>query len=345
VPELPQETQALEWTDVGTFSMTAGVSEPIIVSVPASPRFIGLRASATGDGYGDLCYRFEAVTWVSSSESLVAGPQAQAASAVCTECAHKVMAGRGYTVAVFPNDGGPLAGDDDLRFQVQVRHCTLGLRLSDGPPSIHIQVASEPQAAADSEATLQIGLYRDPASARAMPSQAGLEPLRNLFRDAGIELSFVMNELPESAGNVLDYDAGGAGLDGAWALAPPTSTDEVPVLLVGCLRREGGPTSGTTYPFGQVPRIPGGGAVGPQSNAVFISTADCDDPTQPKHAREAAMVSTLAHELGHYLGLYHVADPENLMHTGAPDTLQGKRFSSKQVDVLRRHPSVRLSGR
>jgi hypothetical protein len=126
----------------------------------------------------------------------------------------------------------------------------------------------------------------------------------------------------------------------------------IPLWLAGCLRLSDPVLGETSQPEGFVPRIPDGFPAAGRAHGVFIKGRDCDAGSAPIEWPAAYLGRLIAHELGHYLGLYHTVEadgtadalddtgPENLMHYRP---LQGADagFSASQLRVMRRHPAVR----
>ncbi|MCA9642133.1 MAG: hypothetical protein KC492_15610, partial [Myxococcales bacterium] len=78
-------------------------------------------------------------------------------------------------------------------------------------------------------------------------------------------------------------------------------------------------------------------------DGVFLPDVDCTS-SRPLSLTPEARGRVLAHELGHYLGLFHTDpasdDADNLMHP-KPALATAHGLTPTQVEVLLRHPVLR----
>jgi hypothetical protein len=124
----------------------------------------------------------------------------------------------------------------------------------------------------------------------------------------------------------------------------------ISVVFAGCLRAM--PLVGPRAdPDGYTPRIPGGYG---NADAVFVRGSLCDTAGPVRIAWSgSALGRVLAHELGHYLGLYHTVEADGtvdqLDDTGAgadnlmyfePSVASATGLSATQGQIARRHPLV-----
>ncbi|MSQ84963.1 MAG: hypothetical protein EXR77_19160 [Myxococcales bacterium] len=179
------------WQSLGSAPLdNQGHSGVLSAAVPVGRRFIALRATAVpaiADDPG--CLRFSDVVaggkvWVGASET---GPD----NRTCGNCAQRVQAGRGYTLAVFPNDGEPLADVGTLTLRVELRHCGTGVAMPTGVlgskvTAVAVEMASEPLPAPAATGQLAVGLFLAAGAWPSLDPAAGPEQAANRAADTAI---------------------------------------------------------------------------------------------------------------------------------------------------------------
>jgi hypothetical protein len=105
-----------------------------------------------------------------------------------------------------------------------------------------------------------------------------------------------------------------------------------------------------SMPDGYATHVPGGHARDGVADGVVLSDGCPGGP--PRAEAPPHLVRVLAHELGHYLGLYHTVerdgradlladtDAHNLLNA-IPVLLDARGLSAEQARIVRRHPAVR----
>jgi hypothetical protein len=151
------------------------------------------------------------------------------------------------------------------------------------------------------------------------------------------------------------YSAGESGeLRNLWATAKlqcPSVAGVLPVVITGCLQRQGGVQGLESFPLGEVTHIPGATTGLVQPDFVALAGRDCG-PGAPKVWSSWSLGQVLGHEIGHFLGLFHTVEADeasdelgdttaaNLMYFN-PLLTSSVGFSASQVQIMRRHPLLR----
>ena len=345
-----------------------GRSDEIEVSYPANQRYIALRITPNDvppAAAAALCYDLSPVS-LASGESLVAAPDAD-----CPECTEQLSPGSGSGVFVFSTTAIGLDAANTLRFQVTLTDCDLGIRASrarfpDMPASVRVDVAWEAHPADDTaRATLGVRVAINADSLFAGVESLEEDPrfaatwrvAQERFDAVGIDLVFESSANLTQGGEVVfgpgDSDAPNALQTELLALLTRGEDDTrfVPVVMTPCLewRQQGN----VERPIAYTTRIPGALSAEVSPSLILISDRGCLDPdlsVETWDSDRAGLV--LAHELGHYLGLYH-SDEASGAHllVGAEEQLMGRWiavnvdeaqawFSAEQAAVMRRHPDV-----
>jgi len=332
----PGALPALVWQDGGVreVEVDLGRTATITIDVPAGQRFVAIRVRPVFEGFAPaettVCYQIDALTTATGARWIDNSRRHRDWGPACKRCVQRTMSLPALGTFAFPNDGQPLGDPGELRFRVVLRDCATGVAADsalnpDIAPRVRIQWASEPE--------------NDKAAAVLHVALVG-----KIAADAEVVAAIALKRLSDKG--FVTRVRKVAGVD-------DLSPREVPVRWLKCaeiaaLRPE---KSGPGDLLGFVPRIPGGltdPAVDTGAHdGVFIASDGCgDDPlTMDKRGR------LLAHELGHYLGLYHSDGPwgahrkpagADLMATNALGLAKEPDFNDRQLRVIRSHPGVAL---
>lgn len=311
--------------------------------------------AAPSDG---MCFQLEDVhadeaTWVPTATSADYGD-------FCTRCEQRVAVGRGYGMFVLPSASQP-EHVDTLRLRIALRDCLTLSPLSiaaSRPRSLVVESAS--YAATPGDAPLELPLLIVAATPEAFSGGAGLDDtfarVREIWRRAGIELLLRGPLVLPRPGSPLEYSATDREALSALAHAAEEAGVEASaprVLLTPCLLRRDSFMQGVSQPLAFTTHVPGGFAVGGEADGIFVAAERCGGLTAAaRYMDSASLAAVIAHELGHYLGLFHVHEADGREDTLAdtrvdePNLMQAlphadaTTLSENQVAIARRHPAL-----
>ncbi len=281
----------------------------------------------------------------------------------CVRCFQRVSVMQGAGWFAIPSDASRLGPS---RVTLALRDCATGASLRPLPSGVRATVARVALDDATPGATgaLDLAVIATPSSWLARADDASL---RRFERDVSAELADAALRvrvvarcvLPPSVADEVTVQAGeGATLADLTARAASAcrgfeaSAPRITVWGVRCLTVRNATLGETTSPEGFTTHVPGGGATSSVADGVVLSDGCFAIPPgteAPPHA-----VRVMAHELGHYLGLYHSVeadgradvlddtDASNLMNA-RPTEAMARGLSRQQATIVRRHPAVRWS--
>ncbi len=282
----------------------------------------------------------------------------QNAPSICTSCDNRVAASESVFASLAPNNEVPevVAGTHRVRlvgFELQGFQGTPAT--ADTTITVYAKVLPEPPMAG----TVDFNLHFTGAGWSAETAQTDpefiemFEAVRDIYADFGLLIGNVEYIDIGEEFQVIDGISGaGNDLELLFRQSAGNNNDGVNLFFVSELR-QGGPFGDLGVLLGIAGGIPGPALVhGTARNGVAVAVDSHDNPQLPA---ETSMANTWAHEVGHYLGLFHTSEqalfgpqihdpigdtPENdpnwLMHNAAG----GNRVSPTQGMVVRGNPWI-----
>lgn len=355
------------WTTVGDVPLDdQGVGGWVEVPFGTGTRGVALRVTdASGKA---ACVQLQEVNdseggaWVTPPASLEDyGPY-------CRGCPERVSVGVGAGLYVLPSGDRTAPLPSGLRVRAAARECAtfLPTRPGEHPERLRLEALALPEVdeAREGVVLLEVAITSgsvfhedeaplptdlaaalDEVNTWLRPGRLSVRPVRVRRVDVEDPLDFQRGDhtaLERLFSTLHACDEGG--------LAPDDS--QVPLVLAGCLRLTDPVLNKTSEPEGFVPGIPDGLAAPGRAHGVFIRGRGCRDSSPRISWPTGYLAKLIAHELGHYLGLYHAVEEDgtadllgdtgadNLMHY-RPSSVTAPAFSASQFRIMRRHPAVR----
>jgi len=278
--------------------------------------------------------------------------------AYCTSCDQRVSVAAGGGLFVVPSRAGRFEPSGALHARFALRDCVTLTPLTpatDAGASGVLTIRERTLGPSPARGMVTLRVIVSPASvfypATADSAlDAALEAVNDQLSAVGITATWgEVTRLPATAISDATFSRADpaplARLRGDAAGAGPI----IPVVLAGCLLLSDPLVGIPSEPLGYTPHVPGG--AGP-ADAVYIKGSVCGTP-QPvtENWTATSFGRVAAHEIGHYLGLYHAVEadgttdqlpdtgPDNLMNYD-PSLSTATGLTPEEGEVMRRHPFV-----
>ena len=319
----------------------------VALSLHGSARVFGLRAFAQDVELSSrLCFQLEDVV-VDDSAPWVGNPTSDDFGDFCTRCSQRVSVGAGYGLFVLPSSDDDSSALGEVRLRVALRDCTTLTPLSAAEPQ-PMQLVIDHAAWVPPPPGMVMRLpltivLASPIAFESEPAllQAALQRARSVWLPAGIDLDFadpIEIDPPASAVEYSTADRRSLSLlaHRARAALPAQASERAwPVVVIApCLRRTDVVTSKRSEPLATTPHIPSGSGVYDEADMIFVAGERCAGLEPAPNFSDATTLGVLiAHELGHFLGLYHVLEAD-----GRADALHDTE--SDALNLMRAVPSA-----
>lgn len=324
----PGAAEESAWEALTTTTFESDGETPWL-ALPESPAGVGLRVTTEGG----VCFGLSAAL-DPDGQALARRFSGQA----CADCVLRSSVAFESGLFVFP-------AARHVRFAVMDCQTLNPLEQVAGNVRIDVLRTLSPPLEDTANVELPLRLIAAPDSPLASDAERArlLDAANQELAEANVTLRFTRVEALAAPASHLRFHVGDPSTLAELLEDHPAREHEVRVVVAGCLEYADpffGPPSAVA---GYTPRVLGG--AGP-ADAVFLPDVDCTS-SLPLDAAPEARGRTLAHELGHYLGLFH-ADPSsdgrgNLMQPN-PSLASARGLTSEQVRVLRSHPIFRSGG-
>ncbi|WP_157595885.1 reprolysin-like metallopeptidase [Plesiocystis pacifica] len=315
--EAPRDASA--WTFVGEFAFAPEDNQLLTEALTLDADGQGFALFAEVEGCAQIALlEDEAQAWVGALES---GPS-------CVSCAERfsVIAGEGLWVH---HAAAASSGPTQLRVgAIDCDTLTRARPSEDTPPgSVRLWARELPAVPSEVEVPLRFSHGSFSSWSSADESEALVEAVSELFAPAGVALVLDDSTNDEALPTALAWFEGQPG-----ALAPHVGGEPgvVEVVFAGCLEHVHPALGSQTTLDGLVPRIPAQDSVGA---GVFLRGRACAEAELgPTAFPLDAQAQLLAHELGHYLGLYHSMEASGITDR-LDDTDDGTLMAPKPMLV------------
>ena len=326
----PPTHPVVESTSLGTVAPdgATGVSLPVTFEVPDDAVSFLLVA----DGARGVTYGFDSLSAPDGTPLVPPGWSERTDLPVCLECKNRVLNERSAAALLDPI--APVSFVQGGRWTVRLR--------SEAPAALRLLVKRAPGPVAEGVIDLRLHLTGSHGlTAATAPSDprlgSAIDGVRTILAQSHIDVDLVTFVDIDPGLQVIDAD----DLEDLFA-ARQGADDAVAVFLVSELTASGTPLLGLTA-------VPGPAGPGTLRSGVALSS----DPGIVVPLGGDPLGPAMAHEIGHYLGLFHTRELQGAIFDPLADTpeqsqdnlmtpdLRGTSLTPEQGSVARNHPLVR----
>jgi hypothetical protein len=335
--EVSDGATAIIQTPSGTAALTLRAFDP--AGAPACVQLVQLQDSS-------------GINWVAPT----------AGESYCRGCLQRVSLGVGYGLFVLPTNDQPPPFAGPLTVQATATDCAASTSAARG---LRVQALFRPEVPPAQKGVLPVGLAFDRASPlgddtrRNAVVPEALRLLNQMLAPGALSVAVVRTRLFDgphpltlTRGDPDALDRLYGQLRGDETCARPDEDGWIPLVFAGCILIDD-PDLQTSYqPDGLTPGIPGGFPPPGRAHGIYLKGRSCRPGGDPIDWPASLLAKLIAHELGHYLGLYHTVEADGtedqLEDTNAANIMfaqplneAAQGFSAAQFRVMRRHPAVR----
>ncbi len=331
-----------------------GLSKTLEVEIPADV------VSITISVLGDESTYYGLADWVGPNSVALVTPNwmqtDEGGGGMCTSCNNRIALSAGAFATIAPNNPAATveAGTHAFTlFGIETNGQTQAP--ANGPVRVIVHAKMAPGGELPATGTLDLNLHFTGAqglTAQSAPYdgefQATLESMRSIYRQVGIELGMITyRDIDAGYRSIESLDGEGSDLQAMFSESDG-NTEAINLFFVNELSV--GQFGSYNIILGIAGGIPGPVAQGSWRSGVAIAI-------KPIQGVPAGVDTTMAHEVGHFLGLFHTSEQAYYfgpqLHDPLPDTPQndasylmfntgsGNVLSDWQGRVMRANPWVR----
>jgi hypothetical protein len=334
----------------------SGLTASITLPVGQDARGIALRVSNPESG--QHCVQLNSVVdpdgsaWVTPPQSL------DDYRSYCRTCPERVSVAAGGGLYVLPSGDPPPTMPNTLSVRVSAIDCDTFLPDAAPPSRLRIESLVLPAVDDTREGQVFVEIILTEASAQYADSEPLPAVLSDVFtRVDGLLAPGNLRLRPVRIRRVAEKGTVGLLRGDHFAAqrivrnareCDAGQPSWIPLVFAGCIRITNTVQMTSTEPNGFVPHIPDGFVSSDLAGGVFIKGAACQGSGASIEWPADVLAKLVAHELGHYLGLYHSVEADgtvdllddtsepNIMHYVSP----AGTFSPSQFRIMRRHSAV-----